>query len=460
MALGCGPAKSLPTNDFTPSRDSSRPAAENDAETGGHGDGAKDVLRQPVLPLAASPPRRVCPNTTTIWKAQSARACFLTVLNGCCLVALAGVGLLAGCAEFNVADTLPLIDRAPKAKVPARATAMWSDTILNQSGQVGVRGFGGRVMFFEADSEKPITVDGTITVYAFDETGPKVHHTVPRRKFVFPSEQLPEHYSKSALGHSYSLWLPWDEVGRPPQQISLVLRFEGRSGGVLTTDNSRQLLPGIVAEQIKPDSPAVVDRQNVSPRNRGEHATLDYVELAGAGNSSRIELAAHETPAEQPATARQPARPPETETMSTTTIDVPPNFARRNLTTPGYLDVVAESYGPDDAAASRQHGLAPILDERTGQSTHRGTAQPAVNSSDLSASASASGAGAGAASRSARYGLQRSRAQTRPTTRPGDDPVRRQPHPAMWPSALQPTPRQARNGEWSPLHSADPQESN
>ncbi len=46
-------------------------------------------------------------------------------------------------------------------------TDMWSFTVLQQPGQPGVRGYGGRLMFYDAD-DKPMKVDGTLTVYAFD----------------------------------------------------------------------------------------------------------------------------------------------------------------------------------------------------------------------------------------------------------------------------------------------------
>ena len=46
----------------------------------------------------------------------------------------------------------------------------WSDTILTQTGHPPIRGFGGRLMFYEGKSEEPIKVDGTLVVYAFDET--------------------------------------------------------------------------------------------------------------------------------------------------------------------------------------------------------------------------------------------------------------------------------------------------
>ena len=94
-----------------------------------------------------------------------------------------------------------------------------------------MRGFGARIYFYEQDAQEPIKVDGTLVVYAFDATNvsqmPK-----PEKKYVFTAEQFAKHYSKTSLGHSYSIWLPWDEVGGVTRQLSLVTRFEGREGRV------------------------------------------------------------------------------------------------------------------------------------------------------------------------------------------------------------------------------------
>jgi hypothetical protein len=39
---------------------------------------------------------------------------------------------------------------------------VWTDTVLTRAGQPGVRGFGGRLIFYEAGQQSPIHVDGSI----------------------------------------------------------------------------------------------------------------------------------------------------------------------------------------------------------------------------------------------------------------------------------------------------------
>jgi hypothetical protein len=121
---------------------------------------------------------------------------------------------------------------------------VWTDAVQQQAGQAPTRGFGGRLMFYEGKGDKPVKVDGTLVVYAFDETGRDPNNAKPDRKFVFPPEQIPSHYSKSQIGHSYSVWVPWDKVGGLRKEITLIVRFLPKEGAPVVGELVRQVLPG------------------------------------------------------------------------------------------------------------------------------------------------------------------------------------------------------------------------
>jgi len=172
-----------------------------------------------------------------------------------------GLATVAGCSSWNLSKSMPWPFGEEKPGIPEKIAAIWTDAVLHQPNQPTVRGFGGRLMFFEAKSDKPIKVDGTVVIYAFDETNRDPSNAKPDRKYVFTPEQLPSHYSlaqygKSKIGHSYSVWLPWDEVGGNQKEISLLVRFEpkaekaGKNGaGVVVGQPCRQLLPGNATTQ-------------------------------------------------------------------------------------------------------------------------------------------------------------------------------------------------------------------
>jgi len=165
----------------------------------------------------------------------------------CRLLSLAVcLGMASGCSTWDLkkASFWPL--GGDKPGTPDKIVAIWTDTVLYKSNQTPGRGFGGRLMFYQGKNEQPIKVDGSIVVYAFDETNRAPGNSRPDRKYVFTPDQIPSHYSKSKIGHSYSLWLPWDEVGGPQKEITLVVRFEPKGeAGVVMGEPSRQLLPGM-----------------------------------------------------------------------------------------------------------------------------------------------------------------------------------------------------------------------
>src|SRR3954462_3003305 len=146
---------------------------------------------------------------------------------------------------FSLDHTWPFKDKdKPHEGTPVRMVGTWTDTVLTESGKKPQRGFGGRIMFYEKDEKNPILVEGQLVVYAFDETGRDPTDTKPTRRYVFPTEQIPKHMSKSELGASYSFWLPWDEAGGPKTEISLICRFEPKGGAVITSEQTKHILPG------------------------------------------------------------------------------------------------------------------------------------------------------------------------------------------------------------------------
>ena len=163
-----------------------------------------------------------------------------------CLVLLLSA-VACGCQPLmNKKSMIPWGSKKNETKiVPDRILAVWTDTVLHQQGQTGVRGFGGRVYFYEKDNTDPIEAEGSLAVYAFNADDDAPDSQKPLRKFVFTPEQLAGHMSKTSIGPSYSIWLPWSAVGDPPQKLSLITRFEGIDGGTTISDPVIKLLPGV-----------------------------------------------------------------------------------------------------------------------------------------------------------------------------------------------------------------------
>ena len=147
-------------------------------------------------------------------------------------------------ADMFDVDVTPWSDDEDEAEAPSRLVGTWTDTVLHQTGKKPQRGFGGRLIFYGKDSEKPVLVDGQLVVYAFDETNREPTDNKPTRRYVFPPDQMARRMSKTELGPSYSFWLPWDEVGGPQTEVSLIARFEPKDGAIVVGEQTQHLLPG------------------------------------------------------------------------------------------------------------------------------------------------------------------------------------------------------------------------
>ncbi|MGB7346769.1 MAG: hypothetical protein WBD20_21285 [Pirellulaceae bacterium] len=124
---------------------------------------------------------------------------------------------------------------------PVKIAATWTPDTLVQSGRVPTRGFGGRIFFYDEKS-RPVPVEGTLIVHGFDEEIEDPQKSVKR--FEFTPEQFTKHFSKTDLGASYSVWIPWDAMGGDRKRISLVASFKTAEGKAVQGVPAMVLLPG------------------------------------------------------------------------------------------------------------------------------------------------------------------------------------------------------------------------
>ena len=231
-----------------------------------------------------------------------------------------------------------------KPQVPARLVAMWTDTVMQHSGQPGVRGFGGRLMFYKKGEDKPVKVDGTLSVFAFRDNGHDSTTTVPEKKYVFLPEQLQKHYSESELGHSYSVWLPWDKVGGRRRNVNLMVRFEPKLGPSILSKPSLQKLPGVEPQPSPGAAQAAGSQFGKTPYGIRRVA---HEETAEPGQKLRI--------------------------VTTETIDLPPSFLKnqegkaadvfasvaKSVPHGGYASALSEPYPPRSSDSRSSKSPAP-----------------------------------------------------------------------------------------------------
>jgi hypothetical protein len=160
--------------------------------------------------------------------------------------------MLTGCASWSdwgkAKDyvTWPMSRFAKDYQNPQRLAVIWSPDVMTMPGKPAARGFGGRIYFYNEKSV-PVPVKGELIVYGYEETAAgnqAEKKSSPDKKFKFEKEQFAERFSKSDLGASYSVWIPWDDAGGPIKRITLIPIFKMEDGNLVHGDAAELTLPG------------------------------------------------------------------------------------------------------------------------------------------------------------------------------------------------------------------------
>jgi len=228
--------------------------------------------------------------------------------------------LSCGCKTFTpsewtkgwMGDEKPKVEESKFAR-PARLAVVWSPAVLNSPGKKPTRGFGGRIYFYDA-ANNAVPVEGQLVVYGYDDTTPTNTSRSPDRKYAFTPEQFSSHYTPTDLGASYSVWIPWDEIGQPQREVSLLPMFTDASGQLVMGQSSKNLLPGPTTV----NTPLKFDQQLVSPeqlmnRTPGRYGIAQTAYAEGMGMYP----------------APLPAYPQPLPAIEETSIRVPPGLARQ-----------------------------------------------------------------------------------------------------------------------------------
>ena len=285
---------------------------------------------------------------------------------GCWLAAMVMFCAL-GCSTLPKGMEMPW-SKEKEPQVPDRILAVWTDTVRHEQGHAGVRGFGGRLFFYKDGVQEPIEVDGGAMVYVFDAETHDPSDPRPEKKYVWTADEFGNHMSESALGKSYSVWIPWDQVGGEQRSLSIVTRFEGREHGVVISEPVVKLLPGRTSmpdakvEEIRPAAVRQVgyeldvgidvgplesrlDRE--APKDRGTQ-TIDlppsfYRHLRGAApgeNDSTDPPSSNTTGSDKPVVRTPAVRSSSSPTIEDQPSDREPEVAERSLDRqrPGYSE--------------------------------------------------------------------------------------------------------------------------
>lgn len=199
-----------------------------------------------------------------------------------CLVIAASLFLLSssGCTSLS----LPRLGDSSVASVkPGRCLCLWQPVELEDASGRPVKGFGGQLYFFEADSEEPVEVDGDVRVFIFDDVGTPEQQARPKSVKEFDAFTWKSFRSESQFGTNYSVFVPYDRASRYESTCSLRVRLLRPDGSQLFSDMATVKLPG----QPRDDNSI---RQLVSPRehsvrpDRSRELRVDLQQAAGTSD--------------------------------------------------------------------------------------------------------------------------------------------------------------------------------
>lgn len=159
-----------------------------------------------------------------------------------------------GCATFDLAH-IDLRSRKATARNPAiRIVCLWEPAEGRDPKGVPCKGFAGQVLFLTS-SALPVSVEGDIRVYLFDDQGTAEDQAKPLHQFDFDSGAWSQHYSYGTLGPAYNVFIPYMRRGMNDATCALRVRLTPKTGPAIFSDMTSIKLLGF--ENRKPASAIV-----------------------------------------------------------------------------------------------------------------------------------------------------------------------------------------------------------
>ena len=181
------------------------------------------------------------------------------------------VGMLlaatSGCTSANSLLLSALPGRKPVENLPvARIVCIWEPAEGTGLKGLPSRGFAGQILFFAPGNPTPITVNGDVRVYVFDDSGTEEEQAKPIHRFDFVNNAWNVHARESMVGPAYYLFLPYTRDHSYRARCSLRVRYTAPDGTTVFSELAHIILPG----GQRPDGHA-----RPQPVPSGESPTLD-----------------------------------------------------------------------------------------------------------------------------------------------------------------------------------------
>ncbi|MDB5348215.1 MAG: hypothetical protein JWP89_6592 [Schlesneria sp.] len=141
-----------------------------------------------------------------------------------CLLAVWLLTTTVGCATINLSK-IDFRSRKASARNPAiKIVCLWEPAEGRDPKGMPCQGFAGQILFLTGKS-LPVSVEGDVKVYLFDDHGTSEEQGKPLHEFNFDSEAWAQHYSYGSLGPCYNVFIPYMRKGASDATCALRLRL-------------------------------------------------------------------------------------------------------------------------------------------------------------------------------------------------------------------------------------------
>ncbi|WP_299464276.1 hypothetical protein [uncultured Gimesia sp.] len=132
-------------------------------------------------------------------------------------------------------ENVPLLKK-PKKSAPVTQTilTMWTFSSEEEPDGSKTPGFVGKVLFFAAGSDKPISASGQIEIQVYEQQGEQWQL---RRKFLSEPDVWKRNERQTALGTVYDVFVPHDTTLN--KRYSLVLKYRSLAGQLVSSPHAQ-----------------------------------------------------------------------------------------------------------------------------------------------------------------------------------------------------------------------------
>lgn len=164
------------------------------------------------------------------------------------LTVLVSVALLGGTGCSTTRDLVTAmspvqLSRASDAPRVTKVMCLWESGI-GKLPNGPKRGILGQVLFLEGTSDVPVEVDGSVTVYLFDDQGTPEQQAKPIQKLVLTPEELQATHMETSVGHSYHIPVPYLRNHDLAATCALRVKYTSPNGDTTYSDLNSVYLEG------------------------------------------------------------------------------------------------------------------------------------------------------------------------------------------------------------------------